>query len=94
MFQLPPVYRNPKFTKLPQTLKPLNPRGFAEVTNHATMFERDLKHTKTFNDLYINIWISTNKIVLDSLYKVKDVNYESELDKNGVDKWDDHKLNL
>lgn len=58
------------------------------------MFERDLKHTKTFDDLYIRIWISTNIIVLESLYKVKDADYESELDKNSVDKWDNHKLNL
>ena len=59
-----------------------------------SMFERDLKHTKTFDDLYIRIWISTNIIVLESLYKVKDADYESELDKNSVDKWDNHKLNL
>ena len=58
------------------------------------MFERDLKHTKIFDDLYIRIWISTNIIVLESLYKVKDADYESELDKNSVDKWDNHKLNL
>lgn len=58
------------------------------------MFERDLKHTKTFDDLYIRIWISTNMIVLESLYKVKDADYESELDKNSVDKWDNHKLNF